>query len=63
LRNSKFEKVTNPLNEDKPLKICRDGQEVPKDIGRRVCLAFDALESPRGKKAFKSKDQKHPGVE
>eukprot|EP01114_Cavostelium_apophysatum_P022633 TRINITY_DN8254_c0_g2_i2.p1 TRINITY_DN8254_c0_g2~~TRINITY_DN8254_c0_g2_i2.p1 ORF type:complete len:486 (+),score=90.93 TRINITY_DN8254_c0_g2_i2:78-1460(+) len=35
--------LKNPLNEDKEVKICRDGQELPSDIGRELCDMFDKL--------------------
>lgn len=31
----------NPLNEGKPVRIGRDGQEVPADVGRALCQLFD----------------------
>ena len=33
--------LRNPLNEDKPIKISRDGQEVQRDVGFQVCKIFD----------------------
>ena len=35
------ESMTNPLNENKPIKISRDGQELPLALGLRVCRMFD----------------------
>ena len=31
----------NPMNEGKPVRIGRDGQEVPADVGRALCQLFD----------------------
>jgi len=36
--------LTNPLNEhqpDGPVKVCRDTQELPYDVGVKLCLLFD----------------------
>lgn len=36
--------LTNPLNEhqpDGPVKVCRDTQELPQDVGLKLCLLFD----------------------
>lgn len=33
--------LTNPLNLNKPVKISRDGQELPEDIGRALCSLID----------------------
>lgn len=33
--------LRNPLNEDKPVKISRDGQEVPGDIAYQLCKIID----------------------
>ena len=33
--------LRNPYNEDKPIKISRDGQEVEPTVGRQLCLAID----------------------
>ena len=33
--------LRNPYNEDKPIKISRDGQEVEPSVGRQLCLAID----------------------
>uniref|UniRef100_A0A6B2LFH3 YTH domain-containing protein n=1 Tax=Arcella intermedia TaxID=1963864 RepID=A0A6B2LFH3_9EUKA len=35
------EHLHNPLNENKPVKISRDGQEIPEDIGYQLCLLID----------------------
>lgn len=35
------ESMTNPLNENKPIKISRDGQELPLALGLKVCRMFD----------------------
>jgi len=32
--------LRNPLNEDKPIKVARDGQQVDSKIGRKLCLLF-----------------------
>lgn len=28
--------MTNPWNEDKPIRMCRDGQELPADLGEKL---------------------------
>ena len=33
---AKVSHLRNPLNENKPLKICRDGQEVPAAVGSEL---------------------------
>lgn len=33
--------IRNPLNENKPVKISRDGQELPADVGRALKELFD----------------------
>jgi len=33
--------ISNPLNENKSVKVSRDGQELPFDVGRRVCEMVD----------------------
>ena len=35
------EHLRNPLNEDKPVKISRDGQELPPDIGEALVQLFE----------------------
>ena len=35
------ESLRNPLNEDKPVKISRDGQELPPDIGEALVQLFE----------------------
>jgi hypothetical protein len=35
------EGVTNPLNDNKPVKISRDGQELPLPLGLKLCRMFD----------------------
>ena len=35
------EHLTNPLNENKPVKISRDGQELPLALGLQLCRMFD----------------------
>ena len=32
--------IYNPLNDNKPVKIGRDGQEVDADAGKQLCLEF-----------------------
>ncbi len=42
--------MTNPWNEDKPLKMCRDGQELPMDIGEMLIKMFhERDEQPLGR--------------
>lgn len=38
---SETEYLKNPLNEDKPVKISRDGQELPPDIGQDLIRLFE----------------------
>lgn len=38
---SEVSNVLNPWNENKSVKISRDGQELPNDVGRQVCELFD----------------------
>merc|ERR1719197_383142 len=33
--------IRNPWNEDKPVKVSRDGQELPFDIGKFLCELVD----------------------
>ena len=51
------EGLYNPLNENKPVKICRDGQDLPNDLGERLIqLVEDGAEVngiPRPKKPSK----------
>ena len=35
------EHLHNPLNEGKPIKICRDGQELPPDLGAQLCQLIE----------------------
>lgn len=35
------EGLFNPLNENKPVKISRDGQELPLPLGLQLCQLFD----------------------
>ena len=35
------EHLHNPLNEDKPVKISRDGQELPPDLGEALVQLFE----------------------
>ena len=35
------EGMTNPLNENKPIKISRDGQELPLALGLKLTRMFD----------------------
>ncbi|KAK9803168.1 hypothetical protein WJX72_007607 [[Myrmecia] bisecta] len=37
----KTQHLSNPLNEGKPIKISRDGQELPADIGEELLALFD----------------------
>ena len=37
-----MENIRNPLNEDKPIKISRDGQELPANLGQQVTRLFDS---------------------
>mmetsp|Transcript_41198 Transcript_41198/g.74467 ORF Transcript_41198/g.74467 Transcript_41198/m.74467 type:complete len:502 (+) Transcript_41198:27-1532(+) len=39
---SKVTNICNPWNENKSVKISRDGQELPNDVGRTLCELFDA---------------------
>ncbi len=57
------EHLTNPLNEGKPVKIGRDGQELPSDVGEALVALIeegaDAAGVPRptrpaGKAVFQS---------
>jgi hypothetical protein len=34
--------LRNPMNESKPIKICRDGQEVPGHIAYELCKIIDS---------------------
>lgn len=38
--------ITNPLNDNMPVKRSRDCQELPADVGRRLCLLFDQPSRP-----------------
>lgn len=38
----------NRLNENKPVKISRDGQEVPADVGAQLCQLFEQVGQQRG---------------
>eukprot|EP00435_Cladocopium_sp_Y103_P044172 s1820_g12.t1 len=44
LDDLEFEQVSirNPWNENKSVKVSRDGQELPNDVGRQLCDAIDA---------------------
>jgi len=33
--------MSNPLNENKSVKVSRDGQELPNDVGRQICQMVD----------------------
>ena len=35
------EHLSNPLNEGKPVKICRDGQELPPDVGEALVALIE----------------------
>ncbi|CAG8581135.1 166_t:CDS:2, partial [Paraglomus occultum] len=44
--NLPFEKtvhIRNPWNENKPVKISRDGQELPVSVGEKLCQLFDEV--------------------
>ncbi|MEL4383039.1 YTH domain-containing protein, partial [Shewanella algae] len=36
-----FHTIRNPLNSNKPVKVSRDGQELPPHIGATVCAIID----------------------
>jgi len=38
---SEVSKICNPLNENKSVKVSRDGQELPYEVGRELCEVFD----------------------
>jgi hypothetical protein len=38
--------LRNPLNQNKPVKIARDGQELPPDVGRQLVLLIDQYGQP-----------------
>jgi hypothetical protein len=38
----------NPLNEGKPVRICRDGQEVPHELGSQLTRMMDQLAQEAG---------------
>ena len=38
----------NPLNEDKPVRICRDGQEVPHELGQQLTGMMDRMAQEAG---------------
>ena len=38
----------NPLNEGKPVRICRDGQEVPHELGMQLTRMMDQLAQDAG---------------
>jgi len=33
--------LTNPLNDNKPVKVCRDGQEFSPAVGAQLCQMMD----------------------
>ena len=43
-----LEHIRNPLNEDKPIKISRDGQELPANLGQQVLQLFDQGAAMKG---------------
>ena len=43
---SDIEDLTNPMNGDKPVKICRDGQEVTEEIGKKLMSMIEAAGKP-----------------
>lgn len=38
----------NPLNEGKPVRICRDGQEVPHELGQQLTRMMDQMALEQG---------------
>ena len=48
--------ILNSLNENKPVTVSRDGQELPADVGERMCEMFGDLchTERRSKRARKS---------
>ncbi len=44
---SKTESIRNPLNENKPVKVCRDGQELPENVGDELIQAFKDFQRNR----------------
>lgn len=46
------DKLCNPLNENKPVKISRDGQEIHPDVGYQLCKVIDAGEVYDSEKAL-----------
>ena len=53
---SKTLHLFNPLNEGKPVKIARDGQEIDSRVGEELCRLFAADES-KGTVNAKSKNE------
>ena len=41
LEFSKLQNISNPLNNDEPIRKSRDTQELPPDLGKKICLMFD----------------------
>lgn len=65
--------LINPLNEHRPIKISRDGQELPRDIGvstaapepktiyyRGTHTSYDESSKPPQKRVFKKKQLFQP---
>lgn len=40
----KVQTLLNAMNDDKPITMSRDGQEISEDIGERVCEMFNKLD-------------------
>ena len=57
------EGLTNPLNDNKPIKISRDGQELPSQLGQKVISMFneeaDAASVPKPPPASEPQNPNH----
>ena len=42
------QQMFNPLNEGKPVRICRDGQEVPHELGQHLARMMDRMAQEAG---------------
>ena len=42
------QQMFNPLNEGKPVRICRDGQEVPHELGQQLTRMMDRIAQEAG---------------
>jgi len=42
--NKEFKHLSNPLNENKPVYISKNGQEIPMEIGNQMMKIFAAFE-------------------